>query len=253
MLPLPFARPFSIASSTSALGGRSSSRFGPTRAVAFAADERVAVLAAQREQLATVLLDLRQLLDVGLGDRVARRSPSRSPRPARRCRGAAIASTNSSVAPRRPRRLWVVRRSRAPLEPPLIAEEERAQAQQHEEEHEREYRHRGGRYPFGQRVDAAAACAVPRRARDARPAIGAALRLRAARLIGAAPRRSSAPPGRRRGSRPARRRPAPRRRRPRPPARGPARAQLAGAVRSGSGTTSAPPEAGAASGRRSRT
>ena len=59
--PLPRARPFSIASSTSALRGRSWSRFGPTFADALAAAERVAVAAALPEQLAALLLQRGEL------------------------------------------------------------------------------------------------------------------------------------------------------------------------------------------------
>ena len=56
MLPLPRARPFLIASSTSAFGGARSSRFGPTCADAFAAVSVWHCAAVLAEQLAAVLL-----------------------------------------------------------------------------------------------------------------------------------------------------------------------------------------------------
>ena len=226
MLPLPFARPFSIASSTSALGGRSSSRFGPTRAVAFAAASVWQFLQRWLNSSRPCSWSLRERLHVGLGDRVARSSRSRSPRRARRCRAAGSSSTNSSVAPRRPRRLWVC--------DPLLA---------------RPWVHRSSRRrarPAPSRTNSST---------NASTAIGRTLsvwRRRVGRgLTGAVRPRSSGPPERRRGSRPcavggdlAGRSAA---------ASAGTGSGAAATLRSGSGTTSAPPLPGAASARSSRT
>ena len=214
MLPLPCARPFWIASSTSAFGGSSWSRFGPTspprrRPSACGTGDRT-----RRTARWPCFSTLRELRHAGLRDRVAvlvrrehgerdqrRRAPAGRARTAgsrRRCRG----GSSPGAARARP-----AGRRGSPGRPGPSATTTQKSTK--------------ARTAIG-------AGTLPFRAARYGMSAGAGDRTPhgAARgLIGAAPRRSSARRARRRGSRPARRR-----RAPRPPAATRRRDALRGTV-----------------------